>query len=393
MEGRKSKVKVVRVITRLNIGGPSIHAILLSGSLDPARFDTTLVVGRASPSEGSMLDLARGRGLKIEYIPEMKRSIGLHDLMAFIKLLILLRKIRPDVVHTHTAKAGTIGRLAAKFSGVPVRIHTFHGHVLQGYFSSAAEKLFTFTERALARSTSRLIAISNKVRSELVDKLKIAPEEKCVVIKLGFDLRKFLDDNSAKGRFRSDLGVSGDTVLIGLVGRLVPIKNHKMFIDAARILLQKDKGLKVKFVIVGGGELKGKLEELVTKSGLKEYFAFTDWIKDLSGVYKDLDIVTLTSLNEGTPVSLIEAMASCRPVVATDVGGVSDIVINNENGFLVKSDDAEGFSDRLLCLIKDASKRAAFGNRGRELVREVYSRERLVKDTEKLYEECLGIDK
>lgn len=382
--------KIVRIIARLNIGGPSIHTVLLSSELTKRGHRDLLVCGKVSDSEGDMIYLAKDKNITPLIISDMARDISpLKDLKAFFALLGILRRERPDIVHTHTAKAGTLGRLAAICAGVPIRVHTFHGHVFDGYFNPVKARIFLTIERTLALFTDRVITVSECVRKEIVDKLKIVRSDKCVVVPLGFELDRFLTCEKLRGGFRQELGIGPDVLLIGIVGRLVPIKNHVMFLDAASKIVSKDIPEKVKFVIIGDGECAGHLKDYARRLRLQDDILFTGWRHDLAPVYADLDIVALTSLNEGTPVSIIEAMASGRSVVATDVGGVRDLVASGENGYLVRSNDVDGFAGKLIDLIRNADTRARFGARGRLSVKDRYSKERLVNDIESLYEECL----
>lgn len=384
-------IKVLRIITRLNIGGPAIHAILLSSSLnDGGVYKNVLVTGCVSESEGDMADFARAKGVDPIVIPDLVREMSVKkDLKAFRDIYRLIKKERPDIVHTHMAKAGALGRLAAIFAGVPVKVHTFHGHVFDGYFNPVKAKIFVLIEKFLALFTDKVIMVSERVKDDIVKRLKVVSDSKSVVIPLGLELDRFAACESEKGSFRKLLGVSSDTLLVGIIGRLVPIKNHRMFLEAAAGIKDSPLWPRVKFVVVGDGEMRDQLEEYAEKLGIKDKLIFTGWIEDLVPVYADLDVVALTSLNEGTPVSLIEAMASGRAVVSTDVGGVADLVKDGYNGLLVKIDDVEDFSFKLLRLLENQNMRTEFGIRGRELVREKYSKSRLVKDIKNLYEECL----
>jgi len=384
-----SKIKIVRIISRLNIGGPAIHTILLNSELNKCGYDDILLCGKAADSEGDMMDLADAKKVSPVMIPAMGREISLtKDLKAFFSIYSIIRKNRPDVVHTHAAKAGALGRMAAFLSGVPVKIHTFHGHIFDGYFSPAKARVFTLIEKFLACFSDKVVVVSDGVRDEIVNKLKIVPPQKCVVVKLGLELDKFINAK-ARGNFRKSIEVGEDEILVGIVGRLVPIKNHRMFLDAARDVMAGSPGVKVRFIVVGDGELRGSLETYAKELGLGSAVIFTGWVRELADVYEDLDVVALTSLNEGTPVSLIEAMASARPVISTNVGGVKDLIRDGGNGYLVESRDVKGFSDKLLSLIKDSGKRIEFGSVGRESVCKAYSKARLVDDIKKLYTECL----
>jgi glycosyltransferase involved in cell wall biosynthesis len=379
-------VKVLRIITRLNIGGPAIHAILLSSELNKRGYRDMLVCGKASESEGDMGYIARGKEVDPIVIPELGRDISpLKDFKAFLKLLSLMRRERPDIVHTHMAKAGALGRLAALFAGVPIRVHTFHGHVFDGYFSPLKARVFLAIERMLSRFTDMVITVSGRVNDEIIDKLKVAKRTKSVIVPLGLEIDRFLRCEERRGELRKKIGVSDDTLLIGIVGRLVPIKNHKMFLDVARLVKNAALGVKVKFAIIGDGELRSHLETTVREMGLNDVVIFTGWMADLPMVYADLDIVCLTSLNEGTPVSIIEAMAAGKAVIATDVGGVRDLFDNGANGILVRDDDSREFFSALVSIIRDGEKKKAFGRNGREFVSKRYTKERLVKDIASLY--------
>ncbi len=384
-------IKVMRIIARLNIGGPAIHTILLSSALNRDGDKDMLICGRADTSEGDMMYLARSKQVEPTVIPCLGRDISLvKDARAFLKLFALMKKERPHIVHTHTAKAGTLGRLAALFAGVPVKIHTFHGHIFDGYFSPAKARLFLAIETFLALFTDRIIAVSERVKDDIVNRLHVTSEAKCVVVPLGLDLARFLECERVKGTLRRELGIGDDTLLVAIVGRLVPIKNHRMFLDVARKVKEGLAGRrKVRFLIVGDGEMRAGLEEYARKQGLGDSVIFTGWIEDLAKVYADVDVVALTSLNEGTPVSLIEAMASGKAVITTDVGGVRDLVSGDETGCLIPRDDLEGFSKKLLELLDEKETRVRYGARGRESVRERYSYTRLVRDIKRLYEECV----
>jgi glycosyltransferase involved in cell wall biosynthesis len=382
-----NKPKILRIITRLNIGGPAIHAILLSGSLNEDGYRDILIAGEANDSEGDMRYLAKERNVAPVIIREMSREINFRkDFTALLKLYKLMRKERPDIVHTHTAKAGALGRIAAVMAGVPIRIHTFHGHIFDGYFNVIKSKIFLIIERLLAFFTSIIVTISEKVREEMVFKLKVTAADKCIVIPLGLDLDKFLAVKTRGGDFLKEIGSDRDTILIGIIGRLVPIKNHALFLDSVSMFLRdKPSGYNVKFPIIGDGEERRRLEEYVSTKGLNGAVIFTGWVEELASVYSDLDVVVLTSLNEGTPVALIEAMASGKAVISTTVGGVTELIENGENGLLVESRDTYGLSRAMLRLAEDPMLRAKLGNRAREDVKNKYSKQRLVKDIEGLY--------
>ncbi|MDP2904828.1 MAG: glycosyltransferase [Candidatus Omnitrophota bacterium] len=397
------KVKIVRIIARLNVGGPAIHVAILSAGLDKSRFETVLACGSLGKGEADMSDYARSMGVAPYMIPELGRELDLFgDLSAFIKIYRLIQKEKPDMIHTHTAKAGTLGRAAGilyNLTRPPAcrakLIHTFHGHIFNGYFNAAVSRFFLLIEQILALFTSRIIAVSPSVKKELVSR-GVCPDTKARVIPLGFDLGAFLSLPAA----------SCEPQNIGIVGRLVPVKDHRLFLEAAALLALNRPYLK--FKVIGDGELKAVLIERANKLGIGKRVEFLGWQRDLASVYSGLDIVVLTSLNEGTPVSLIEAMACGRSVVATDVGGVPDLLdergqrlfekkslspltgfYTGQRGMLVSSRDPAAFSAALEFLIREKEVRERFTVAGREFVRNNFSRERLIRDIEELYLEMM----
>jgi len=406
---KEKRIKVLRMIARLNIGGPAIHVHLLTKGLDAKKFEATLVAGKISPQEGDMSYLFDSLDNEPIIIPELQREISLRmDLKAFQQIFNRLLKEKPDIVHTHTAKAGSSARLAVLMYniifGKKVRtVHTFHGHVFEGYFSRAKSLMFVWIERFLARLTDVIIAISETQKRDLSEKFHIAAAQKINTVELGFDLRPFLGSEVLKGHFRRNLGINDDTLLIGIIGRLVDIKNHFIFLKAAKIFLELNPGMPTKFMVVGDGELRDELEAYCQQLGLSSHVRFCGWIKDVPLVYADLDVLALTSTNEGTPVSIIEAMASSVPVIATDAGGVQDLLgppdgvpssdgfVVCERGILCRKNDALGFAKGLKYVvegeIREKQKRLM---RARSFVRKRFSEERLLYDIESLYLELMN---
>ncbi|MFP4388040.1 MAG: glycosyltransferase, partial [Desulfococcaceae bacterium] len=399
---------VLRAISRLNIGGPAIHVRLLSQGLDPRRFRTVLVTGRISSAEGSMDYLFENAPVQPVVVRTLQREISpLADLLAFFELYRMMGRERPDIVHTHTAKAGTSARVAAfffnRFRGERIlAIHTFHGHVFEGYFSRLYSWLFVNIERALAKHSSAIVAISESQRRDLVERFRIAPAEKVRTIPLGFHLEPFLRAAERKGRFRKRLGVSDETVLIGAVGRLVPVKDHRLFLEAAAAFCRRNPGLSVVFVMIGDGELREKLQRQTETLGLRDQVRFLGWERDVPSVYADLDILGLTSVNEGTPVSLIEAMAAEVPVLATAVGGVRDLLgvaspgpsrgrpAIRPRGLVCRPKDRDGFVAGLEFLLRESPEpRARRVSAARRYVERRYGADRLLRDTENLYRQLL----
>ena len=382
------KISLVRLIARLNVGGPAIHTILLTKLLNPERFHSTLVVGQVSPSEGDMGYLAEGYGVSPHNIPELGREIAWrNDLIACWKMFRLFRQMRPTIVHTHTAKAGMLGRLAAKLAGVPVVVHTFHGHVFHSYFSHRKTQFFLSIERFLARFTDAIITVSPKQRQEILD-YGIGRPEKVHAIGLGLDLQAFVNCAEVRGALRQELQIEPDVTLVGIVARLVPVKGFSYFLKAARLVSERFP--KCLFVIAGDGELRDTLEREAEELGLGDRLRFLGFRRDLPEIYADLDLVVLSSLNEGLPVALIEAMAAGKPVVATNVGGVGDLVRHKQSGFLAPPQNSAALAEsigRMLSLSK--TERAKMGRAGRKNVYPKYHISTLTTNLEALYDSLL----
>jgi glycosyltransferase involved in cell wall biosynthesis len=320
-------------------------------------------------------------------IPELGREISPRsDLVTLVKLYRLMRRERPHVVHTHTAKAGFVGRIAARLAGVPVVLHTFHGHVFHGYFSPARTRLFLWIERLGARLSSRIITISPRLRDEIAQ-YGVTRSERIEVIPLGFELDAFASQPRASGDFRRSLGIPVGAKLIGAVGRLVPIKNISLLLEAAALARREAPELRV--VLVGDGELRADLEAQAAALEMTEAVVFAGWRRDLPSVYADLDAVVISSHNEGTPASLIEAMATGCPVIATRVGGVPDLIVDGETGRLVPPGNREALAVALLALFRESARTARMAELAQRRVLERYQAERLVADVDRLYREQL----
>ena len=386
-------ISVVRIITRLNVGGPAIQAILMTNALRARGYRPSLVTGEVSPGEASMEYLAEAVDVAPIKVSSMGRSVSVfRDLTTLMRLINILRQEKPLIVHTHTAKAGTLGRLAALATGVPIRIHTFHGNVFNGYFSDFVTRLFLIVERFLSRHTECIVAVSESQRRELVETYRIAPAQKVTTIPLGFDLDPFLRVDSHKGLLQDSAGYEPDTPLIGWVGRLTRIKAPSLFLDLAT-QIHHDCPY-ARFVMVGDGELRGECEDQICRSQLDKVVTITGWQRDLAPIYADLDLIVSTSINEGTPVALLEAMAAATAFVATDVGGVRDLMVGNgrtiagmeifDNGILV-SRDATSVAYAVRYLMEKPDLRRDMGRAGREFVRERFSHHRLADDLDALY--------
>ncbi len=383
-----SKIKVLRIIARLNIGGPAIHVVNLNHGLDPNRFESMLVSGTENPGEGSMLDYALSHGIQPIVIPKIvgEATFKPRDLKALFTLYRLIRLERPHVVHTHTAKAGFVGRLAAWLTGVPVVVHTFHGHVLRGYYSPPKTWLMRRMEWFLALLTDRIIAVSEQVKKDLVE-YGVASAKKITVIPLGLDLEPYLNGQAHTGDFRRELGLDGGTKLVGIVGRIFPIKNHRLFLDAASQVAANENA--TRFLIVGDGILRTEMENYARELGISDRVIFTGWRRDLPRIYADLNVLVVSSDNEGTPVSAIEAMASGVPVVGTRVGGLPDLIADGDNGYIVPPRNPEALAEAIRRLLQDPELASRMGRAGRAMTKERFTVKRLITDTESLYLQLL----
>jgi len=384
----ENKVRVLRIIGRLNVGGPSIHVVNLSAGLDPNRFEQLLVIGRESRAEGSMLDHALSRGVWPHRISEIVTSFNLapRDAKAMALLWSLMRRYRPHIVHTHTAKAGLLGRLAARLAGVPIVVHTFHGHVLHGYYGPVRNWALRRMERSLAWLSDRLVTVSEQVKQDLV-RYGVAGANKIIVIPLGLDLEPFLDARGRRGEFRRELGFAPDARLIGIVGRLFPIKNHALFIEAAARIAAVEPA--ARFVVVGDGTLRPALAQQARRLGIGDRVLFTGWRTDLPRIYADLDVLVVSSNNEGTPLSAIEAMGARCPVVATRVGGIPDIITDELTGRLVLPGEVEGIAGAVLDLLADPENALRIAGNAMTAARQRFDVKRLIQDMDGLYRELL----
>jgi glycosyltransferase involved in cell wall biosynthesis len=444
-------MKVVRIIARLNVGGPAKHVAWLTAATRRAGVESELIAGTVPPGEDDMSYFAAAQGVEPIIVAEMSREVSPKDALTVWKLYGLFRQLQPDIVHTHTAKAGTVGRVAgllyrwltlSALIGRPRAcrfVHTYHGHIFHSYYGRLKTLVFLTIERILARTaTDRIVVISRQQFREIHERFGVGRARQFRVIPLGLDLEAFANWRARREAARAELGAGADELLVGIVGRLTEIKNHKLFVEAAAMYLERHtsaaaagatfeigeaKAERVRFVVVGDGHLREGLETHARSLGIEDRMTFTGTRSDPENFYAALDIVALTSLNEGTPLTLIEAMANARPVVATAVGGVVDLVgeASNEEtasrrgaemktggahvcadtvvdahayticerGVRVRTNDAEAFCEALRRLVADEELRRTLGERGRAFVSEHYSKERLVKDVLNLYSELL----
>lgn len=383
-------LRVMRIITRMNVGGPATHVTLLNEGLTHLGYECLLVTGMETSREGTLKDEFASRQLAMEIIPDLGREINFRqDISTLIKLYQLMREWKPDIVHTHTAKAGLVGRLAAQLAGVSVVVHTFHGHVFHGYFGAAKTRVFIELEKFCAKLSSRIITISDRLKSEIVS-YGITEASHIEVIPLGLELHR-LKNVSTTNLFRAEFGLPADVGLVGAVGRLVPIKNLHLFLDAAAIAHRKNPNLR--FAIVGDGELRRELETYAEQLQIEKAVIFTGWRRDLAQVYADLDAVVISSDNEGTPASLIEAMAAGCPVISTRVGGVADLIQEGYTGRLVPPRDPDALAQAILTLFQESRTTAQLAQQAQTLTLQNYTSERLVAYMDKFYKTLTFVSK
>ncbi len=390
--------KVLRIINRFNLGGITYNVSYLSKYL-PDEYETLLIGGPEEDGEESSLYIPESLGLKPILVNELKRSINpLSDYYAYKKIKKIIKEFKPDIVHTHASKAGAVGRLAAYHCKVPVIVHTFHGHVFKGYFSDLKTNIFKAIERFLSKKSNAIVAISEIQKNELTQQYKVCDARKTHVIKLGFDLNRFIEQKEEKRKnFRAKYLLQENELAIGIIGRLAPIKNHFLFIDAVEQVV-KNSNKKIKAFIIGDGETKQELINYLEKRSLtytleanaNATFVFTSWIKEVDKALAGLDLVCLTSKNEGTPVSLIEAQAAGKFVVTTNVGGIKDI-LHSKCGLLSEADDAETYKKNLLHAVVNFEQVSQNANIASQEVIKEFSYTRLCKEMDELYRKLLNV--
>jgi glycosyltransferase involved in cell wall biosynthesis len=392
-------MKIARFIARLNVGGPAIHVSLVTDELRKRGYECILAAGHVPDSEGDMEYYASEHQIQVIRIPELVRPLSpKSDLIALWKIYRLLLREKPEIVHTHTAKAGTLGRIAAILAGTPVMVHTFHGNIFDGYFSAIKTRLFLSIERFLARFTDRIVAVSAGQKLELASKYKIAPIEKIQVVQLGIDLEIFrsvptLHEIQLSESIHDEVVPESRHVVIGWVGRFVEVKDPLLFIEFAKELVKSSP--QARFIMVGDGPMRDAVESRINAYGLRDVVSIPGWKRSMADVYREIDFLVLTSLNEGTPVAILESMASGRPFVATNVGGMPDLMCGSAqskdgfdvhtNGILVHTRTASALADAARILMGDASRRARMGAAGQQFVSRRFGKERLADELENLY--------
>jgi glycosyltransferase involved in cell wall biosynthesis len=378
-------LKILHIITRLDKGGSTENTLLTAIGLH-GKYDVSIAYGYTTFPEEILIKKAKEKNIEFFYIPELVRSINpVKDIIAFIKIYTIIKKNKFDLVHTHCSKAGILGRFAAKAAKVKVIIHTPHGHVFYGYYNRIISYLFILIERIAAKITNKIITLTPYGIEEHI-KYKIASREKFISIHSGVNLKKNFTENEIK-YIKNELGIPLDSIIIGSIGRFEPVKGYKYMIEAARIVIDKCKNKKIKFVLAGSGSLYKKLKEQISKLNLNENFIILPWIDDTAKFISVLDIFVLPSLNEGMSKTLVQALILGKVSVATKVGGIPSIIKDRETGILVNCNSislAEGIIELLnnenLCKkIKENIKKIDPYN---------FSVEKMIEMLDDLYEKC-----
>ncbi|MFT3846499.1 MAG: glycosyltransferase [Lacibacter sp.] len=395
------KPRLLVLLNRLSVGGPATDLLSVLTALSND-FTILLVAGNSMADEQSAdFLLEKYKGFETKKIHYLYRSvIPVNDVKAYYQIKQIIQEFKPDIVHTHGAKPGVLGRWAAYKLNVPVILHTFHGHVFHSYFSNFLSQKIVWLERKLAKISSAVIAINEKLKNELADIYSIAPVHKIKLIRIGVETEKFIDADAAKrNSFRNEFLLGEQTVAVGIAGRLVPVKNHRFFIEVAEKVISRSKGRQLKFFIIGDGSEKAELIKRLTLNNFSythagdlynpsASFVFTSWRKDMENVYAGLDIVLLTSLNEGTPVSVMEAMASSKTVVSTNAGGIAELIENGKTGFICT--DPDQMANTVLKLIESPELRDQIGSKAVSFALLHLSKEAEVAELRQFYLELTG---
>ncbi len=378
-------IRVMYIITRLSIGSPAMHVSLLAQRMPKPDYETTLVTGMANPDAGDMAYFTEAHDVKPIYISSLGFSLNpITNIRAIYQLYRLMREIQPDIVHTHLAKAGFNGRVAARLAGVPVIVHTFHTHAFRNHFNPLSVQLFIMVERFTARFTDAIITLTQNLRHDLSEVYRIAHKGRMTTLPLGLDLSDFATTPRKTGLFRKQLHFPADAPLIGIVGRLAPIKNHELFLEAAALIHAQLP--ESRFVIIGDGEMRTAVEAKIRELQLQDVVQMTGWQNDLTAVYSDLDLLVNSSSSEGTPTPIMEALTAGCPVVATAVGGVPDMLDHGRLGMLVFSDDPRFLADAVLLALRNPLD----DQRARDIMLNRYGIDRLVSDLDSLYRGLLS---
>lgn len=391
----KGKPRLLIILNRFVIGGQAVDTLPLAYFL-AADFEILILYGEKEKDEVEpQFLLKQYPGLKLKKISHLQRSVNpLIDIVAFARLVFTIQKFKPHIVHTHGAKSGFLGRVSAWVCHVPVIVHTFHGHFFHSYFSKRVSRFIAALERQTGKITTAAVALSIAQKKELVEEFRILPASKIAIIPLGFAYDNNNDRDFFRDTFRNKYGLQNNDIAIGIIGRIVPIKNHLFFVQVVKKILSSQVSSRAAFFIIGDGQLRSQVEDELSKQQIlfnneritdESRVVFTSWITNIYEVMNGLDIVTLTSLNEGTPLSIIEAQFFKRPVVATNVGGVKDTMEDAKTGFLIEKDDEKFFSEKIILLMSDEDLRVRMGEEGNKLAVQRFSKQKEVDKAKEFY--------
>ncbi len=410
-------MKIFQIIARLNVGGPARQIIWLTQKFQNAEFNSVLIAGTVPDGEEDMSYLTAAHGVKPIFIPELSRELSAKDIVSLFKIYREIRRQNPDIIHTHTAKAGTVGRIAAFMyrwltlrtligKPRPVKIiHTFHGHVFHSYYGAFKTRIFITIERILALlATHKIIVITDQQYREIHEHFGVGSAGQFAIVPLGIDLSVYDQNDNKRSILRNEVGANKSDIVVGFVGRLTEIKNIPLLLETAakyKDLADTDKP-QIKFAIIGDGNLRESLEAQAKTLRLNNIVHFLGNREDIVSILAGTDIVALTSNNEGTPLSLIEAMAAGKPVISTAVGGVVDLLGNIvdpfdgftvcERGVAVEPDNPEHFINGLIYLAKNEKLQESCAINGKRFVTEKYSVSRLETDIIELYRDLVKND-
>jgi glycosyltransferase involved in cell wall biosynthesis len=376
--------RILRIIHPLSISGPAFQALLLTSSLNQMGYESYLVTGQITDSPDTLHKILDTYAVEPLILPEFDYENPFAMLPALMRLVDIIREYQPDIVHTHNTRAGFLGRIAARIAGVPVTVHTMHEYPFRGYYNRLSTLLFIYMERIGAYYSDSIITLSESLRKALVDTYGITRKSRITVLPIGFDLDIFAQTKRKRGIFREEWLIAADAPLIGIIGRLLPVKNHALFLEAARQIHQALPD--ARFAIVGDGEERANLEALARQLGLSDAVIFTGWQQQMERIYSDLDVLVNSSWNEGTPVPIIEALAAACPVVGTAVGGIPDLLDRGTLGKLVPSGDADALSKAIMETLQSPPDM----QQAQKTMLKRYSIERLAQDLDSLYRGLLA---
>lgn len=388
-DAKERNIKVLHVITRLIRGGAEINTLLTIQGLEKLGYEVSLAAGPSDKTEGNLEDDVRQSTRNLMLLHNLVREVSpLNDLIAFLKLYLFIKKGKFQIVHTHVRKAGIIGRWAAKLAGVPIIIHTTHGNFFHGYFNRLITKFFVIIERITALITDRIITLTKIEQSQYMER-GIGKLSQYKSIPSGIDLKRFDYNNiyPLRNEVRRSLGLCDDDFIIGNIGRIAPIKGHEYLIRSATEVISKIPN--AKFMIVGDGPIRSKMEELASQLKISDKVIFTGIRMDIPECLSVMDLFVLPSLNEGMGRALVEAMAMRVPVIASNIGGIPEVIVDGETGLLVPSKNSEVLAKAIIRLSKDKKLAEKLSQAGYEKAHLDFGIETMVNNISSVYQEMI----